>query len=447
TALRSHEELERRIKAKGNLLTPPVHATLGYKITTVHIMTDLPPGDPINLDGVVVGQDSFLLYRAGVTSAMRTGTFTNVVAKNPAANQPFEVEDSALSGTWTADLGRRVRLTSGPRENTVMWVAKDLGANRARVSDPSIIGAMVGDPFVGDDMTAQVPQPEDTYAVETLPQVTLGVIDVKSPGLTPSSPAGGLPGIAFAELDLREPEELSQLVHPSFDGITPWMWSCRVMPLCESFHWEAGIFLNCFLHRGLLANGPAGFTYFYGGLIGVSAATPAGKLLGVQCHGGSEVYLRDNVMLQDVGMRGQNLVIQAASVFDSVPTPINNPEGHGVFVGGSNIGYVAGTVSFMRNFSGGGFELWGSGNAGAGVAVGPAAQFAYKAGTFPTITGTAGDFTLGGETSSRAWDDTAGAYTTPRSNTWANLATPIGAGGFGDNAHSPARDAHIVDGL
>ena len=92
-------------------------------------------------------------------------------------------------------------------------------------------------------------------------------------------------------------------------------------------------------------------------------------------------------------------------------------------------------------------RLWGSGNAGVGVEIGPGAQLAYRTGTFPTITGSGGDFTLAGATSGRAWDDAAGAYTTAQSNTWANLAATVASGGFGGNAHNPMRDAHVVDGL
>jgi hypothetical protein len=442
TALRSHEELAKRIKASGNLLTSPVHSTLGYKITTVNILTDLPEGDPINLDGVVLGQDVFLLYKGGAASTVRSGTFTNVVAKDPATNQPFEVEDSAMSGTWTADLGRRVRITSGTRENAIMWVAKDLGSNRARVSDPSILGPSANYPFE-TELSPQAPQAGDAYAVETLPQVTPGLIHLKSQGLT--SAFRSIPSIIFRELDFADKSGFN-LMYPSFDGVTPYFSLCRVMALCEGFDWETALFLNCFVNRGLLASGLSQ-TYLQGGLIGVSEvrANKDSFLAGVQCHGGGWIMLQDDVMLQDVGVRGQNLIIQAASIFDSV-AKVTNPGGHGVFAGGSVVGYVGGTVSFTR-FSSGMFRLWGSGNTGAGVAVGPGAQFAYEAGTFPTISGTAGDFTLGGATSSRAWDNSAGAYTTDRSNTWANLAATIAAGGLGGNAHNLAGDAHIVGGL
>jgi hypothetical protein len=137
TALRTHAELERRIDAGGNLLSPPISA--GQKITTVNILTDLPDTDPINLDGVVLGEDVLLHYKGGIASTDRSGTFTDVVAMDPANNQPFEVEDTDMPSVWMDDLGRRVRITSGARENVVMWVAKDLGATglASRILQPA----------------------------------------------------------------------------------------------------------------------------------------------------------------------------------------------------------------------------------------------------------------------------------------------------------------------
>ena len=90
TAIRTHAELEKRINADGKLLIPPVNAS-GLRITTVNVLTDLPDWDPINLDGVLLGEDTYLIYKGGVASTDREGTFTAVVAMTPASNQPFEV--------------------------------------------------------------------------------------------------------------------------------------------------------------------------------------------------------------------------------------------------------------------------------------------------------------------------------------------------------------------
>jgi hypothetical protein len=442
TALRTHAELEKRINAGGKLLTPPVGLS-GLRITTVNILTDLPDTDPINLDGVVLGKDAYLLYKGGVASTDRTETFTDVVAMNPASNQPFEVKDTAMSGAWQDDLGRRIRITTGARNNTIMWVAKDLGANQARVSTPSIVKALVGAPF--DDPFAldrQAPEPGDSYAVETLRKVSLGVVHVKSQGSTNS--ISSIPVIALHELEVRDESNGGGIASIFCDRAVLAMHSCRMMPLLEGSNWVTGAFVNCFMNLGLLAHGSP--TFFHGGLVGVKAVSSGGVFGGIQGLGGGVVFLADDVMLQDVGMRGQSLIIEAASVFDSVHSSVA-PGGHGVFAGGIGIGYIGGTVALTSFFSSAPPRLWGSGNAGAGVAIGPGAQLVYRTGTFPTITGQGGDFTLAGATSGRAWDDATAAYTTGRSTTWANLATTVASGGFGGNAHNPMRDAHVVDGL
>jgi hypothetical protein len=445
TALRTHAELEKRINAGGKLLTPPPDLS-GLRITTVNILTDLPDTDPINLDGVVLGKDTYLLYKGGIASTDRTGTFTDVVAMNPASNQPFEVKDTAMSGAWQDDLGRRIRITAGARNNTIMWVAKDLGGNRARVSNPSIVKALVGAPF-GDPygLDQQAPEPGDSYAVETLRKVSLGVVHVKSQGSTNS--ISSIPVIALHELEIRDESKGGGIASIFCERAVLAMHSCRMMPLLEGFNWVTGGFVNCFVNLGLVAKGSP-TTLFHGGLVGVKAVSPPGGFFGgIQCLGGGAVILADDVMLQDVGMRGQNLIIEAASVFDSATSSVA-PGGHGVFAGGIALGaYIGGTVSLTSVFSSAPPRLWGSGNAGVGVEIGPGAQLAYRTGTFPTITGHGGDFTLAGATSGRAWDDAAGAYTIGRTTTWANLATTVASGGFGGNAHNPMRDAHVVDGL
>lgn len=90
--------------------------------------------------------------------------------------------------------------------------------------------------------------------------------------------------------------------------------------------------------------------------------------------------------------------------------------------------------------------IWGSGNAGVGVIVGPAAAAAIgSSGLIPSVTGAMGDFAfrLAGNVKiqvARAWNDATGAYTeaggpATRATTWANFTAAIGAGGFALNAH------------
>jgi len=101
--------------------------------------------------------------------------------------------------------------------------------------------------------------------------------------------------------------------------------------------------------------------------------------------------------------------------------------------------------------------IWGNGNAGLGVAVGPGATGGLTAalGFVPSVTGTLGDFGFIGEnggaavTVARAWNEAAGAYTeaggpATRTTTWAHFAATIGAGGFGFAAINPATNAALI---
>lgn len=101
--------------------------------------------------------------------------------------------------------------------------------------------------------------------------------------------------------------------------------------------------------------------------------------------------------------------------------------------------------------------IWGLGNTGAGIVIGPGATLVVPAGSeVPIITGTGGDFAFVGQnggalvTVARAWNDAAGAYTevggvATRTTTWAHLFTTISpGGGFDFQAHNPATNAAIV---
>ena len=100
--------------------------------------------------------------------------------------------------------------------------------------------------------------------------------------------------------------------------------------------------------------------------------------------------------------------------------------------------------------------LWGTGNTGAGVAVGSVAAATVSATTPPIVTGTAGDFAFIGPdgaaliTVARSFVDSTGQYTenagpATRSTTWAHLAATVGAGGFNFNAHCLTTGASVIE--
>jgi collagen type VII alpha len=102
--------------------------------------------------------------------------------------------------------------------------------------------------------------------------------------------------------------------------------------------------------------------------------------------------------------------------------------------------------------------IWGNGNVGPGITIGPGAciTVADEVGVVPSVTGTGGDFAFIAENSgplvtvARAWNNATGAYTeaggvATRTTTWAHFAASISpGGGFLFQAHNVATAASII---
>lgn len=95
-----------------------------------------------------------------------SGTPTIIYAGTVGAYQAQAVPNDArltdagigAAGGWSANVQRRLRLTSGAGAGAIAWVLKDLGSNVARVSQ-----------FVLMTGAAANPAPGDSYVIETLP--------------------------------------------------------------------------------------------------------------------------------------------------------------------------------------------------------------------------------------------------------------------------------------
>jgi hypothetical protein len=125
--LQTHAEFFRR--TRGATIFPPSTnpAYFGARVLSVHIVNDLPDTDPINLD-CLLGPDVIIHYIGGATT-VHSGSFTSVIAKDPTTNIPFQFTDSALpaANSWTAWVGKRVRLTAG---NSRFYTTPRISARR-----------------------------------------------------------------------------------------------------------------------------------------------------------------------------------------------------------------------------------------------------------------------------------------------------------------------------
>lgn len=460
TALKTHAELSRRVS--GQEINPPFVASAGTPIVYVNIMSDLPDSDPLSIEWFL-GRDVALYYVGRVAETLATGTLTAVTAANPAANTPWAVTDAGLGGGGIpARLGQRFRITqAGARLNAIAWIAKDNGAGSARLSTPLIPCALgtadvfpgfPGANFLGFQSAPVTPQIGDAYAIERLVTVTIGSFKIRGLGNGPNLQSLQL---VFGQLEFRRSDGLGENVFSPDGGGDPvelTTWSCKVGPVVDPaamlFHsiddyWVIGAILTQIRWYGAK----------HGGLT-CSAEVAQALRYGITAHE-HFFFLRDT-LVQAQGIRGPQLFISSAAVFDAIDQS-ENRGGHAV-----NIGLI---IQDLANHAGppsngscfgpvwnnpsaeGASRLWGANNAGLGVAISAGSTMSYRAATLPTVTGAGGDFTLGAATQGRAWDEAGSAYTALRNLTWANLAAAIGAAGFGGNAHNVQRNSHLVDGL
>jgi hypothetical protein len=429
--LKTHAELVRRWGAgyplipgviSAVLLTPPI------RLVTVNILSSLPPTDPIDLK-LTLPPDMLLAY-VGVPTTVRSGTLTTVTQKfaGPNPNQAYEIADAVTPFT-VADVGRRVFLTDAT--NQFAWVAKDLGAGLMRMSSFSSVGLP---PPADTLMQTTVTSPTTialapTYAVQSLPQITIANLDFRSP-MTGAGPLN-LSKIAFANLEFVNTLGVLQVIPAPQGPITASFKGCKF--------------------TGQEWTGPAQFRFTYlnccfgpnvvGGL-GVQLSGHAfrgGLSLGtVGTRGTAVCIFDDDFMVQGGGgfsIQSVGLQLGAICAFDAI-TPNS----------GVNIGNFIPSTSQNQNTFMGAHRIWGLGNAGFGLRILGNSTLNYQT-TLPTITGALGDFQLGSSATAYGVDG-SGVVQAPFATGgaagvgWGNVAAAQPAGG-GGNAHNHAQNAHI----
>jgi hypothetical protein len=440
--LKTHAELEMRWN-KGTLMPPAYTLLATMNVCTVNILGSLPSTDPVNIEVAfganAAGQSySAIIYQGRAASVLASGTFSAVTARNTTTNQQWQATDPTT--IWTTYLNRRVRITSvGANANTTFFVAKDLGANQARMSEPGLCNSMISAPSafnkVFGGFVQKTPIIGDTYNIETLTSVQIGTLGAR---FIPKSTGGGV-AVNFFELEIQNLSTSSSFTLQSGQGVGPnyLFESCVINPpvLAQPSSMN---FNNCLFVTGLIIDGAN--VQVNGGMI-VSTTGLVFRGIGYSCS------VRFT-LCQAASVRGGNCSFQDVGIFDVATNASFNPGGHGVVVG-QNLGSNSVPSAMGLGTLGiGTISLYGSGNVGAGVFVGSGCTMSYKAGATLAVTGTGGDFSFNGKGSGSPWDQTAaagvGAYTAQVTNTWAHLAATIGAGGFGGNAHDVANNCHIL---
>lgn len=404
--LQTHAEFERRL---GHWNTIPASTTIN-----VHILDDLGTGDPINLIATIQGLVT--INYIGTATLTSSGTFTDVIALDRATNTPWQLEDTARSADWVDDIGQRIRIVGGPSDGAITWVAKDLGAKLARVSN---VAGLAAPPFI--NVTYAIPVIGDSYVVERLSRVCIGDVTVDAQ----NSGAGIYSAVTFRDLEV---------INTAFGGWSAGSgtstvfiyYGCRFN---EAFPFPSSIstivfYENCGHYSGFVYNG-GGMSIFEAGLlIGTFAFIGPG----------ANVTFDGDFMFQGVGpdvQGGSNVQHGFMCVFDAG-------------VGQDAVNVSGGSFRWNTNFFSllyGDSALYGSGSGGSGINV-FGGEYVYQ--RTPTITGVVGDFRIGNDDMIRAFDNSTGLYTEKRACTWANLDQTVALGGFAGTVVSPARPGAIA---
>jgi hypothetical protein len=414
TPLLTYQEAYERVFGQGP------GAVLRQNTTVTWLSAPTGLADPINVNVGVAGGFT-LTFQAAAPTTRITGTFTGVTGINPATNQAQQVVDTGLplANSWSAQVNHRIRVTNGPRLGIYGWVARDLNPANPKTARTSRFTTKSADP-INTPIVPSAPQIGDSYQVETLMPIQLGSIQISSPTV---NLLGFPPTVVFNDFDFSAglAPGTTNVCTPQFSGVGAAVsfQGCNTV-FAEFGSWGSGRaeYDNCFLSTYANVVGPS---LFLAGLtnpaFGVVMARAAQFNFDHLIQGGGGLQVEN----------GGYAIIQSLAIFDSSEDGI-------VFFNGSG-----GSVSGV---------LYGSGNSQTGMAVLGSSDVSLQVGTPATditITGTAGDFRLqGGANNARAFDETAGAYTAVRAQTWALFQTAVAGGGFGGNAHNLTENNHIV---
>lgn len=150
---------------------------------TVHILTDLPNTDPISFQVLLAPKTTF--YVEGVDKILLANvTADTIVNKDRSTNTPWEIIVNAFAANgWTPYVGKAITFLDSAAPNTRSYVAKDLGAKTAHMTEWVIDGNAINPPspnaigipptFVGGN-----PVSGNKFNIVDYPQVTLGLMVV-----------------------------------------------------------------------------------------------------------------------------------------------------------------------------------------------------------------------------------------------------------------------------
>lgn len=399
-ALKTHNELWRRLGTNAKI----------NQITTVEILSDLPGSDIADII-ISVGPSGSIQYYASGTTIL-SGAFSGMTPRNRLTNQRTLCADTSITN-WDGYENKHIRITGGPRIGTTAWVWKSLGGT-AYLTEPVLAGT-----YGSTEITLSIGDP---YVIENLFKIYIGRVVIKSDTYDFTAVSNNL----FSNINIG-----------AFG-----LYGGSLTIYCDLQF----TFKNC-LFDAIPVHQDAGWVSFYEGCLlkkginctrGWAIVDAGGVKQGVFVGDSGVIYLDTDVLVTGSGLMlifgSGRASLGVVGFFDCIVG--NNPLGSGIYA-------INGTID-ADSANTGSRMVWGSGNAGYGVHLGPNVKALVAISIGPTVTGAMGDFTLAGRTQSRAWDEALGSYTNLRNNTWTLLKTTIPSGGF-KHPTDTVTNAHAMD--
>lgn len=408
----------------------------------IHVLSDIdifatPQTEQISILDFLADVDTFPFIQG-----TQTAIYVNTTLDNPGGFTPQTPASPTPGGTaceilvsaqvWAPYVGYKVLF---PDTGAVATLLKDLGGGRARISQPVILDTT---PAAGNaGPTAVNPAAGDAVQVVIDTQINPGFWRSRFTGT--SSNLSGLFAVADVNIYIDSQSTLWTVDNAGSQAAFGIVGFYGVATERVILH-GANVIWNGCQFRG-------GYQSIYGeigGAVWGCGMVPLDNrnhifLSGKADHAANRGVLDYSTYLQNCGVIAMGpLQLGLFSVWDAIVTS-DNSNGDAVSIGQQVNERVPSDTSFTASGVG---IVWGSGSAGFGVHLQANSTLSYE--VLPNVAGVEGDFAVGDGSVARAWDDVAGAYTTNRACTWANLGALISAGGFDGNAHNLQQNAHVV---
>jgi hypothetical protein len=407
TALKTDAERQRRMG------TTPFWNAGAYHL---RYLNDVGVNDTVVLAGTRASNSQIFVHGSAVDhqgkATLFSGTIDLLTAQNPATNTPWQITSNAIPVTWVASglIGQRLRLTSGAATGAISFPIKDLAAKKARFCEFRGAVSYVVPVNPSQLIATATPALTNTFVVESLVAIPTLLITLQAADnftVNAGSP------VIFDSVQIGSGDF-------TMDGADAIDFDGCIMTLFENAAFILGTILSgCRLTISATISGPSFMSLVAGYSDTLVTGSPS-----------AQVIVLSNFMVQ-----GAQFVVPGhaawlhGAVFDSPSSGI------GLFENGT----------FHASTQSGTLACWGSGNAGVGLEI--KANYAnYVSGSLAgfTITGTGGDFSIGGLTSISAYDQAARVYTATRTTSWANMAATVAGGGFGGQVVDPISGGKLV---